>query len=84
MDLIYSFPPPPPPNSFGRVYLHPIRRIHISHTVKGANGTTMVVMLWIVVFVVLSTFRTIPTVGNLRREFFDHARTLIAVNLLRD
>jgi len=37
-----------PPDPFGRVYPRPIGRIHISHAVKGANGTTMVVMLWIV------------------------------------
>ncbi len=52
------------PDPFGRGYAHPIGRIHWSHAIWGANGTTMVVMFVIVVFVVNSTFRTIPTVES--------------------
>ena len=54
----------PPPDPFGRGSACPIGRIHRSNAVWGANGTTMVVMLWIVVFVVKGTFRTIPTVES--------------------
>ena len=53
-----------PPDPFGRGYGRPIRRIHWSHAVWGANGTTMVVMFVIVVFVVNGIFRTIPTVES--------------------
>ena len=42
---------PPPPDPFGRGYARPIGRIHRSHAERGANGTTMVVMFVIVVFV---------------------------------
>jgi hypothetical protein len=42
----------------------------------------MVVMLWIVVFVVKSTFHTIPTVESYGVGVFVPARTLIAVKLL--
>jgi hypothetical protein len=64
MDLVKSLLPPHPPDPFGRGYARPIGQIHRSHAVCWANGTTMVVMLWIVVFVVKSTFHTIPTVKS--------------------
>jgi hypothetical protein len=52
------------PDPFGRGYPRPIGCIHRYHAVGGANGTTMVVMFVIVVFVLLSTFCTIPTVES--------------------
>jgi hypothetical protein len=64
-----------PPDPFGRGYTRPIGCIHRSHAIWGANGTTMVVMFVIVVFVVNSTFRTIPTVESYGAGVFVPART---------
>ncbi len=70
-------------NPFGRGYLHWIGRIHQSHAVGGANGSTMVVMFvdccvgggW---YFPYYSYHRNPT----GQEFFVPARTLIAVKLL--
>jgi hypothetical protein len=66
MDLIKTLTPPPRPNPSEEV-----TRIWSGGSIdpmpyegQTANSTTMMVMLWIVVFVVYSTFRTIPTVES--------------------
>ena len=60
----------PSPDPFGRGYPSPIGRIHRSHAVGGANGTTMVVMFLVFCVGVYGTFCTIPTLGILRRGSF--------------
>ena len=72
----------PLPNPFRRGYPPQIGRIHRSHTVGGANGTTMVVMFVDCCVCGLRYFRYYSYSRNpTGREFFDRARTLIAVNL---
>jgi hypothetical protein len=71
-------------NPFQRGYLRGIGRIHQSHAVGGANGSTMVVMFVDCCvgggqYFLYYSYRRNPT----GREFFVPAGTLIAVKLLR-
>ena len=72
----------PSTNPFGRGYLRQIRRIHRSHTVGGANGTTMVVM-FVDCCVGGGRYFGYYSYGRnfMGREFFDPAVTL-SLNLL--
>ncbi len=70
---------------FGRGYLRRIGRIHQSHAVGRANGSTMVVMFGDCCvgggrYFPYYSYRRNPTGW----EFFVPARTLIAVKLLMD
>jgi hypothetical protein len=57
-------------NPFGSGYLHPIRQIHQSHAIGGANGSAMVVMFVDCCVVVEGTFCTIPIVGIQQEKSF--------------
>ncbi len=71
-------------NPFGRGYLRRIGRIHRSHTIGGANGSTMVVMF---VDCCVGGGRYFPYCSYCRnpmegRRFFVSVGTLIAIKLL--
>ncbi len=74
-------------NPFRRGYLPQIGRIHRSHTIGGANSTatTMVVMIVDCCVGCERYFQYYSYSTNpMGWEFFDPARTVIAVNLLMD
>ena len=58
------------PDPFGRGYPRPIGHIHRYHVIGEAYSTTMVVMFVGLCSGVEGLFRTIPTVGIIRRGSF--------------